>query len=247
MRFRLRYENKDFEVTGRFLIGRGNDCQLALNDPLVSRAHAVVSLQGGTVVLEDLDSRNGVRVNGQRIERIRTLAHGDRIGIGGQELILIRDRDQRMDTQVQHPTQRLESLGVLRGLTDKAIALGRFDEAERLISPHLQQVLEGARSGRETGVEAAQSAALYAIKLASTTGKERWLEFVFELFRVVGRPCPADVVDELHVVMRKVRLTSAATFHAYLEQLQQSVGELGPAERFLVRRLEGLGRLTGLK
>lgn len=248
MRFRLRYENKDFEVTGgSFSIGRGNDCQLALNDPLVSRAHAAISLQGDTVVLEDLGSRNGVRVNGQRIERARALAHGDRIGIGNQELVLIRDRDQRVDTQVQHPTQRLEASGVLGGLTDKAIALGRFEEAERLISGHLQQVLDDARSGRDKSVETARGAALYAIKLANITGKGRWLDYVFELFLIVGRPCPADVVDELHGAMRKVRLTSAATLHTYLEQLERGIGELGPAERFLVRRLEGLGRLTGLK
>ncbi len=248
MRFRLRYENKDFEVAGgRFLIGRGDDCQLALNDPLVSRAHAAVSLQGDKVVLEDLGSRNGVRVNGQRIDRSYDLAHGDRIGIGNQELVLIRDRDQRVDTQVQHPTQRFEASGVLGGLTDKAIALGRFEEAERLISGHLQQVFADARSGRDTSVETARGAALYAIKLANITGKGRWLEYVFELFLLIGRPCPADVVDELHGAMRKVRLTSAAGLHAYLQQLELRIGELGPADRFLVRRLEGLGRLTGLK
>jgi DUF1009 family protein len=65
-----------------------------------------------------------------------------------------------------------------------------------------------------------------------------------------GGAMPFAVADSLaarHGAMRKVRLTSAATLHGYLKQLERGIGELGPAERFLVRRLEGLGRLTGLK
>ena len=247
MRFRLRYENKDFELKGeRFLIGRGVDCQLALDDPLVSRAHAALSLQGDSVVLEDLGSRNGVRVNGQRVERVQSLSHGDRISIGGQELVLIRDRDHRIDTQVQQPTQRIDQFGVMGGLVDKAIALGRVDEAERLISGHLQQVFEDARA-RGVSTDSARNAALYAIKMASITGRERWLEYVFDLFLTLGRPCSSDVVDELHMVMRKVRLTSSGKLQAYLDRLHAAGSELGPTDRFLVRRIEGLGRLTGLK
>ena len=90
MRFRLRYLQHDFELTeGQFAVGRNASCQLALDDPLVSRRHALFEVRGGAVVVEDLGSRNGVIVNGERIVRPHLLAAGDRVLIGSQELTLI--------------------------------------------------------------------------------------------------------------------------------------------------------------
>src|SRR5262245_27924712 len=63
MKYRLRYQQHDFELgDGQFVIGRGADCQLALDDGLVSRRHAMISVADEDVFVEDLDSRNGVKV-----------------------------------------------------------------------------------------------------------------------------------------------------------------------------------------
>ncbi len=87
MRFRLRYLKHDLELSpGTFSIGRSADCQLSLDDPLVSRKHAYLHVRGDEVVLEDAGSRNGVQVNGVRIEGKRKLDDGDRITIGAQEM-----------------------------------------------------------------------------------------------------------------------------------------------------------------
>ncbi|MCU0686326.1 MAG: FHA domain-containing protein, partial [Polyangiaceae bacterium] len=41
MRYRLRYLQHNLELSpGQFLIGRSTDCQLSVDDPLVSRRHA---------------------------------------------------------------------------------------------------------------------------------------------------------------------------------------------------------------
>src|SRR5437764_15272008 len=94
MRFRLRYLQHDLELNeGTFAVGRNASCQLSLDDPLVSRRHAIFELQGGAVTIEDLNSRNGVIVNGHRIEAKVSLAVGDRILIGSQELTLLAARD----------------------------------------------------------------------------------------------------------------------------------------------------------
>ena len=74
---------------GEFAIGRSSSCNLALADGLVSRRHAVLHVGPETVVVEDLGSRNGVAVNGVRINGPRRLAHMDRVYIGSQELVLI--------------------------------------------------------------------------------------------------------------------------------------------------------------
>src|SRR3954468_12072712 len=90
MRFRLRYLHHDLELSeGQFAVGRNASCQLSLDDPLVSRRHALLTVRDEGVEIEDLQSRNGVLVNGQRIDRRVSLQPGDRISIGAQELTLL--------------------------------------------------------------------------------------------------------------------------------------------------------------
>jgi phosphoserine phosphatase RsbU/P len=64
-----------------FLIGRQGENNLVLRDNRISRSHARISAQNGDYVIEDLDSRHGVFVNGQRVKRHK-LKDGDRIDFG---------------------------------------------------------------------------------------------------------------------------------------------------------------------
>ena len=62
-------------------IGRGISCDVTVEDPAVSRRHAlVVERDGGHVVLDDR-SRNGTFLNGERITEA-VLRDGDVIGVG---------------------------------------------------------------------------------------------------------------------------------------------------------------------
>jgi pSer/pThr/pTyr-binding forkhead associated (FHA) protein len=89
MRFRLRYLKHDLELfPGTFVIGRSADCQLSLDDPLVSRRHALLLVGDDEVSVEDAGSRNGVTLNGQRITGRARLRDGDKITIGAQEMTL---------------------------------------------------------------------------------------------------------------------------------------------------------------
>lgn len=67
------------------LIGRGGDCRIQLNHPSVSRHHAKLTQFQGHYFVEDLQSTNGVIVNGQRVHK-RLLKHGDVLHIGSHEL-----------------------------------------------------------------------------------------------------------------------------------------------------------------
>src|SRR5258708_16038862 len=94
MRFRLRYLHHDLELgEGEFAIGRSAECQLSLDDPLVSGRPAVLVVSNEAVSVEDLGSRNGVLVNGSRIASTTPLRPGDKILIGSQELALLLGRD----------------------------------------------------------------------------------------------------------------------------------------------------------
>src|SRR3974377_1091088 len=90
MRFRLRYLQHDLELSeGEFVLGRSAECQLSLDDPLVSRRHALLLVASDGVTIWDLRSRNGVTVNGRPIVGRMTLSSGNKIGIGSQELTLL--------------------------------------------------------------------------------------------------------------------------------------------------------------
>jgi serine phosphatase RsbU (regulator of sigma subunit) len=64
-----------------FLIGRQGENNLVLRDNRISRSHARISIENGAYVVQDLDSRHGVFVNGQRVKR-HLLKDGDRIDFG---------------------------------------------------------------------------------------------------------------------------------------------------------------------
>lgn len=245
MKHSLRYNDHDLVLpVGEFVIGRAASCQLSLDDPLVSRNHATLTVNPDVVVLADLGSRNGVRVNGDRIEGKRTLAHGDQIAIGNQEMTLISRRDLPADTLIQAPTQRVATFGLLGILADKALALGRGEEAEKLLFEQLDQLLVDAQRGVNIVPETLERASEYALKLSVATGNGRWVDYIFRIHAAVGRPCPGPVVDELYTVLRRVKAVNLKVLRDYLEGLRELSGNLGPADRFLLSRLEGLERLA---
>ena len=55
---------------GRYTIGRDPDCDVYISDPRVSREHAALRVVDGTWVLEDLSSRNGTWLDGERVHRV---------------------------------------------------------------------------------------------------------------------------------------------------------------------------------
>lgn len=75
---------------GEVTIGRSRGCGVVLRDPSVSRGHALLSVTGGRVTLQDLRSSNGTYVNGRRIDAETPLAEGDRVVIGETALYLRR-------------------------------------------------------------------------------------------------------------------------------------------------------------
>jgi pSer/pThr/pTyr-binding forkhead associated (FHA) protein len=90
-RYRLRFHLQEVDLQrGVTLIGRSEDCEVTIEDPLVSRRHARILIDGDDVTLEDLGSRNGVRLNGKPLRGSARVVDGDRVRIGTQEFVLCR-------------------------------------------------------------------------------------------------------------------------------------------------------------
>ena len=75
-------------------IGREEGNLLRLNDERVSRYHAKVQSDNGEIILTDLESTNGTRVN-NIVVQIRRLRPGDRISIGRSQLVFGSDEEIR--------------------------------------------------------------------------------------------------------------------------------------------------------
>lgn len=79
---------RSLPLDGRTMrIGRGGECEIQLDDPQVSREHARLQTRNGVLLLADVGSTNGTRVNGQRIREV-ALGVGDRIEVGGSEILI---------------------------------------------------------------------------------------------------------------------------------------------------------------
>lgn len=74
-------------ATDELTIGRHPACDVALNDPSVSRHHAQLRFRDGSWMLQDLDSRNGTWVNGVRVGRCQ-LRPGDYVEFAAEHLLV---------------------------------------------------------------------------------------------------------------------------------------------------------------
>jgi pSer/pThr/pTyr-binding forkhead associated (FHA) protein len=74
------------ELSTPVTIGREEGNLLRLNDERVSRFHAKVQHDNGEIILTDLESTNGTKVNGNVVQ-IRRLRPGDRVGVGRSTLL----------------------------------------------------------------------------------------------------------------------------------------------------------------
>jgi hypothetical protein len=72
------------------VVGRAADADLRINDPSVSRRHAEIRQEGGRLVVADLGSTNGVRVNSSPVTKAE-LTNGDRVEIGTTMFLFRRD------------------------------------------------------------------------------------------------------------------------------------------------------------
>jgi hypothetical protein len=87
----LTWDGERRDVTKRrVVIGRSKECEIQLSDPNVSRRHAELRQEGASYWIVDLDSTNGIEVNGRRLKRAK-LEDGDRVTLGSTEITFRRE------------------------------------------------------------------------------------------------------------------------------------------------------------
>lgn len=236
----------------------------------------MLTVTQGRASVEDLSSRNGLLVNGKKIDGPTPLRDGDSITVGGQLMTIhgvetpdvVRARRSEMQTMqtatwLEAPTDdgaddtrisptplrsapdaRVNELTLVGAVAEKALAMGRPEDAHRLLERPLRDLLTRAPHSIDTSL--AQRAAWLATRLASALNRGDWIDYVFDLYTARKELLPQNVVDELYTVLRRVRVGGSSLVN-YLEALRNASSTFGPNDRFLISRIEGLEPLVGLK
>jgi len=158
----LRFESSflaEYPLTMRPLtMGRGQDCDVFIDNLAVSTHHARIIFEDDQYILEDNKSLNGTFVNDIKVDRV-SLRDGDKIGIGKHSLMVRLHADARMDgthkkvvaprldgTVVLDTKQRKELLkqpGEARAVANRVnvahvrILSGKTDQAEYVLTSQL--------------------------------------------------------------------------------------------------------------
>ncbi len=231
-RFRLRFLLQEIDLPqGDTLVGRSANCQVTLDDPLVSREHARIRIQGASAVVEDLGSRNGVQVGGQTISGTAALGNGDRIRIGTQELVFL-----ELPATAERPTQA----GTRQtGFMCHCATCARAYPAEMVACPacgsreRLEEDTLTGNDQRDWGLELAAE----AVERARTAGAVADLERVLAHARLgveqrlaEGRPIERHLIDGVALAAAQVAAERAqASWGRWALSIYASLGWWPPA------------------
>jgi pSer/pThr/pTyr-binding forkhead associated (FHA) protein len=133
------------------LIGRREECDLAVADPQVSLAHAILFWFDGRAVVADLGSRTGTWINGQR-QALAFLEAGDLVRVGSYEAT-IQTGESNSNTAPERPDTMAQLEATLRAqeasLAEREAACERkllyLNEMEKALNRRQEQLNDLAR------------------------------------------------------------------------------------------------------
>lgn len=270
----LRHAGSDLPLKpGEWYIGRDPSCLVRLDDPLISRRHAVLRVSGTSATIADLSSANGVFVNGERVVRPKTLSPGDRVLIGRQELEIrgSADSDRAPDRQSQvslheisrenlrplsspgkqestsaaDATTRVDTFALMSTVVDRMLEGGRVADAERLLTPHLDALSKDIVRGKKVADGVAQRAAEYCVKLAQASGRGQWIDRAVQLYAGLRQPMPTDIADAIIEATERASGFDGVKARDYVSSIRGLPGHLSLEARTMLDRLEGALRGPG--
>ena len=110
----------------QLIIGRGLEAVVQLDtNPVASRRHSLLTINGDDVLISDLGSINGTHVNGVRIDKPTPLQIGTQVAIGGQslEVIEITRDDERLSISFREVEGA--NVGQIYSVNVKEMTVGR--------------------------------------------------------------------------------------------------------------------------
>ena len=263
---------------GSTLIGRSAECHVTIEDPLVSRQHAKIVINADGAAVEDLGSRNGIKVNGMPAKGPTRLKDGDRIRIGTQDLVFCEipigatsvakttgflrycascrlpypqelaacpacgateQTDEETLNNGQFGTSARQaswSVQLLVEVTEKALALNRNADAERMLQRAKLQLEERVAAGGEVGLDQVEMLARSAVKVAMAAGDPAWAAWAMRLYGELRHFPSAEVMAAIREVGKRFAAELLEPAEDLLSELREregtrpSVGEIPPGD-----------------
>lgn len=219
---------REIEMGQELTIGRGYSNLLRLEGDEISRVHAIIYRRDDTFILRDLDSKNGIYLNGSKVNQAE-LGAGDRLQVGKYKMVfnppLEFDMNAFVDSVVAHERSSQVSKGGVGSGDAEFVSLRRFNVASGV----------GAGAGRESEGS------------GQSQGSGPWEEVTFlsrqELADRIGNP-GSRVMDQMadfhEVFMRELarnladRKTSGAGGDVFLGRLLEAAVHALGADRGVV-------------
>jgi hypothetical protein len=266
---RLRYRDEELPLApGDFKIGRARDCDLVIEDPLVSRHHALLRVGAEGVIVHDLGSANGVLLNGAPLAAAARFSPGDKLTLGEQDIYLVADEptidrgDITLQTNLPERTARrvitVQSEAVTP-IPPVPVVTQQRNVFELLLSSAARALAEGDLAGAEGSaanmlvsvrahlvrrqpLEAAvlEATSRMLLDLAERVRPRAWTERLFELHATAGTVLDVESGDRLIRLARRTGYAGGAALDQWLKRIDRRRAELSDPERRLVDRIREL-------
>jgi len=128
-------------LKNRLVIGRRESCDIVLEFPNISSQHCSLEIQNGYWMVRDLRSRNGIKVNGERVD--------SKFLLPGDELAIAKHRYQVMYQPATDAPPPAEEDPFAIGLLEKAGLLKQQEERRRAPLPPSVRRVNGSTHGDE--------------------------------------------------------------------------------------------------
>jgi pSer/pThr/pTyr-binding forkhead associated (FHA) protein len=196
-----------FLQEGQHDVGRMTDCWLTLDDDLVSRYHARIHVASDRLEVEDLGSRNGTFVNGERIEGRCALRDGDKVRIGREIIVILGGGDTTGEDVTDElrrtlaPGEDTQFPALIGQLVEKSLKVGKTKDAERYVLALTNQLM-GSKVASDHAT--AKSCIQCLVALADRTADGVWIDRVFRLHAAQRWIMSDPVVDSIRAALDRI-------------------------------------------
>ena len=172
-------------------LGRSADCAICIPHRSLSRVHARLERREGRFTITDLESKNGVRVNGEPVDR-RALRDGDRVQLGDVVLRFVGDAPASLQSTTTITPSPLSALAPAPSSAPADLALAVGVETATLAELIGQTTLGALRVGARDAEQRAQHKLEILLQVGQILSSpehagrllERIVELVFQVFEV---------------------------------------------------------------
>lgn len=211
------------------------DCWLTLDDDLASRFHARFHVGAESLEIEDLNSRNGTFLNGEKVDGRVPLKDGDQLRIGREVIAVIgpgqgttkRGGGDDLRRTIG-PGEETQFPNLIGQLVEKSLSMGKTKDAERYALALTNQLMSAKVDGDHP---TAVSCIKCLIALAEKTSSGVWLDRVFKLHAVHGWVMSGPVLVDLRRTLNFIPRVPGSGIEDYeqaLRAMQREGTEIPP-------------------